>query len=76
MNQEKQHADAIGIGFQLGLESANAPIIGVDRDLKITLWNNKAVQVTGFTAEEVMTKDLVEEYIDESSKESVVFRRM
>lgn len=31
------------------IESANAPVIGVDRDLKVTLWNRKTEQVTGYT---------------------------
>ncbi len=34
-------------------------------------WNNKAVEITGFTRQEVLGRDLVQEFITEEYRESV-----
>ncbi|MEO1867596.1 MAG: PAS domain S-box protein, partial [Methylococcales bacterium] len=36
------------------IETANAPIIGIDNDDRITLWNEAIVQLSGYPKEEVM----------------------
>ena len=53
------------------IENANAPIIRVDKDLKITVWNDRTVGLSGFAKEEAMGQNLVEKFIDEDSKASV-----
>ena len=41
------------------IESANAPIFGIDTRGRITEWNKKAAEVTGYTALEMLGEDLV-----------------
>ena len=53
------------------IENANAPIIRVDKNLKIVVWNDRTVFQTGFTKEEALGQDLVEKFIDEESRPSV-----
>ena len=53
------------------IENACAPIIRVDRELKVTLWNQHTVVVTGFSKDEALGQNLVEKFIDEDSQASV-----
>ena len=71
MIKEKNRADAMGKDFQSMVQGANAPIIGVDQELKVTLWNNNAHKVTGFSFSDVEGKHLVEEFIGKEFKNSV-----
>ena len=41
------------------VDTANAPIFGIDKDGKVNEWNRKAASITGYSKEEVMGKDLV-----------------
>ena len=45
------------------IDSANAPIFGVDNEGKVTIWNQCAVKSVGYSSEEVMGKNLVQEFI-------------
>ena len=45
------------------IDTANAPIFGIDADGLVNVWNKKAEQITGFNTEEVMGHNLVEEFI-------------
>ena len=53
------------------IDTANAPIFGVDTDLLITEWNQKAAQITGYSKEEVLGKPLVDTYITAEYKDPV-----
>ncbi len=53
------------------IDTANAPIFGIDTKGKINEWNQKAAEITGFHADEVMGKDLVEEFITANYHHSV-----
>lgn len=53
------------------IDTANAPIFGVDGDGRINEWNAKAALLTGFTKEEVYGQDLVEAYIREEYRAAV-----
>ena len=53
------------------IDTANAPIFGIDGDGKVNEWNGKAAEITGYTKEEVMGKDLVKTYITAEFQESV-----
>jgi hypothetical protein len=46
--------------LQTFIDTANAPIFGIDDQGQVNEWNNKAADITGFSREEVMGKDLVE----------------
>ena len=53
------------------IDTANAPIFGIDAEGNVNEWNNKAIEITGFTAEDIMGKDLVEEFIMDENKKAV-----
>ena len=45
------------------IDTANAPIFGIDKDGKVNEWNQTAMKITGYSKEEVMGRSLVESYI-------------
>ena len=51
------------------IETANAPIFGIDADGKVNEWNITAAAITGFSKDEVMGRDLVADFITEDCKE-------
>ena len=53
------------------IDTANAPIFGVDTDGNVNEWNQKVEQITGFTKAEVMGHNLVETRITEEFKQPV-----
>ena len=53
------------------IDTANAPIFGIDTDGRITEWNVKAAQITGRSKEEVMGCHLVSNFITEEFRHSV-----
>ncbi|CAI5702505.1 unnamed protein product [Peronospora effusa] len=53
------------------IHSANAPIFGVDQDGRVNIWNLKVAEITQFSPEEVMGRDLVERFVAEDHRESV-----
>ena len=57
--------------LQTFIDTANAPIIGIDSSGLVNEWNNKVAEITGFSKQEVMGKDLVAVYITEEFRESV-----
>jgi PAS domain S-box-containing protein len=57
--------------LQTFIDTANAPIFGIDHNGLVNEWNNKSVEITGYTGEEVMGQSLVEVYISEDFRASV-----
>jgi PAS domain S-box-containing protein len=53
------------------IETANAPIFGIDSKGLVNEWNQTSESITGFTKSEVLSKDLVNTYITEDYRESV-----
>jgi PAS domain S-box-containing protein len=45
------------------IDTANAPIFGVDNEGRVNKWNKKSVELTGHEYHEVMGRDLVQEFI-------------
>ena len=45
------------------IDSANAPIFGVDTHGKVTIWNKNAQKLVGYPSREVMGRNLVEHFI-------------
>ena len=45
------------------IDTANAPIFGVNSGGRVTEWNRKAASLTGFAKEEAIGKDLVSRFI-------------
>ena len=46
--------------LQTLIDTANAPIFGIDDQGLVNVWNNKSAEITGFSREEVLGKDLVQ----------------
>ncbi|CAM9219308.1 unnamed protein product [Heterosigma akashiwo] len=53
------------------IDTANAPIFGIDCNGVVNVWNKTACNITGFTTAEVMGRNLVAEYITDDYKEAV-----
>ena len=53
------------------IDTANAPIIGIDANGRVNEWNQTTARLTGFTKLEVLGKDLVHEFITDDYKDSV-----
>ncbi len=53
------------------IETANAPIFGVDRSGKVTVWNKCAADISGYSSEDTMGHHLVKEFITEDFQDSV-----
>jgi PAS domain S-box-containing protein len=53
------------------IDTANAPIFGIDARGKVNEWNQQAEKITGFTKSEVMGKDLVANFITDEYKLAV-----
>ncbi|MFT4888143.1 MAG: PAS domain S-box-containing protein, partial [Pseudohongiellaceae bacterium] len=53
------------------IDRANAPIFGVDAAGRVTEWNQSAVKISGFEKEEVLGRDLVQDFITAEYKASV-----
>ena len=73
LNDEKAKAVATSDELAGLIENANAPIIRVDRDLKITGWNTRTATLTGFSKEDALSQNLVEKFIDEGSQANAPF---
>ena len=71
INQSQAELSRVANDLQLLIETANAPIFGIDTGGKVTEWNRKAVAITGFSKEEVMGQDLVAKFITAEYQESV-----
>jgi PAS domain S-box-containing protein len=53
------------------IETANAPIFGIDSHGLVNEWNQTSETITGFKKDDVLGKDLVQTYITEDYQESV-----
>eukprot|EP00959_Pyramimonas_sp_CCMP1952_P194589 4069146-Pyramimonas_sp.AAC.1 len=53
------------------IDTANAPIFGIDKDGNVNEWNNMARDITKYSKEEVIGKNLVDEFISSVYKKSV-----
>lgn len=53
------------------IDTANAPIFGIDIDGDVNEWNDKTAEITGYTKEEAFDCNLIETFIVPSLRESV-----
>ena len=53
------------------IDTANAPIFGIDVHGRVNEWNQRAAAISGYTKEETMGKRLVEEFISPEFRASV-----
>ena len=59
----EQEKTRVAEELQTFIDTANAPIFGVDEEGRVNEWNNKAAEITGFTSSEVLGRDLVADFI-------------
>ena len=50
----------VALELQTFIDTANAPIFGIDANGLVNEWNNKSAAITGFAREEVLGKNLVQ----------------
>lgn len=53
------------------IDTANAPIFGIDIDGNVNEWNQRTSEITGYTKEEAFDEPLVETFIAEAMQERV-----
>ena len=53
------------------VDTANAPIFGIDTEGLVNEWNDKTAEITGFSREEAFDKPLVSTFIVEKLRPSV-----
>lgn len=53
------------------VNTANAPIFGIDIDGNVNEWNDKTAEITGFKKEEALNKPLVSTFIVPNLRQSV-----
>lgn len=53
------------------IDTANAPIFGIDIDGNVNEWNRRTSEITGYSKEEAFDEPLVETFIAESMQEKV-----
>jgi len=53
------------------IDTANAPIFGVDTSMRVTEWNQTAARITGYEKAEVLGRELVGDFITEDYQDSV-----
>ncbi len=70
---KQAQAEALRIADELTLfvDTANAPIFGIDSGGLVNEWNQASEKITGFTKVEVLGKDLVAEFITDEYKTPV-----
>jgi PAS domain S-box-containing protein len=64
-------SDSIAKELRQFIETANAPIFGIDNQGNINEWNQNSEKITGFKKEEVLGNDLVETYITKDYQKAV-----
>ena len=60
LNAGKAELARVANDLKMLIESANAPILGMDIEGSLTEWNKKAVSITGYSADEMLGMNLVE----------------
>ncbi|EBA01837.1 sensory transduction histidine kinase [Rhodobacterales bacterium HTCC2150] len=71
LNKVRVEQDRIANDLTQLIDTANAPIFGIDAEGRVNEWNQTAERITGFTKDEVIGKNLVAEYITDDYKKPV-----
>jgi PAS domain S-box-containing protein len=67
----RSEMERVALDLTVLIDTANAPIFGIDSRGLVNEWNQTSEKITGFTKDEVLRKDLVQTYITEDYRESV-----
>jgi len=71
MHKLRTTSESVAKELRQFIETANAPIFGIDSKGLVNEWNQTSEKITGFKKEDVLGKDLVQTYITEDYKEAV-----
>jgi PAS domain S-box-containing protein len=71
LKNQRSEVESVAKDLALLIDTANAPIFGIDHQGLVNEWNQKAEKITGFTKREVMGRDLVADFITDDFKVSV-----
>ena len=71
MDALRTSSESIAKELRQFIETANAPIFGIDSKGMVNEWNQTAAKITGFSKSEVLGQDLVKTYITEDYQEQV-----
>ena len=71
LDRYRSQIERVSEDWTLFIDTANAPIFGIDADGKVNEWNQQSEKITGFTKQEVMGQDLVANFIADDYKVSV-----
>jgi len=71
ISKQRKSATATATEFANLIDTANAPIFGIDLAGKINEWNRKAEDITGLSRHAVLGDNLVDKYITDDRKEEV-----
>ena len=63
INKSQAEMSRMANDLSMLVETANAPIFGIDDSGLVNEWNRKAAQITGFSRDEVMGRSLVKDFI-------------
>ena len=67
----RTESESVAKELRMFIETANAPIFGIDSKGLVNEWNETSGKITGFKKEEVLGKDLVKTYITEDYRDAV-----
>jgi PAS domain S-box-containing protein len=71
MDKLRTVSESVAKELRQFIETANAPIFGIDSKGLVNEWNQTSEKITGFKKNDVLGKDLVQTYITEDYRESV-----
>ena len=71
LDSYRSEMERVAQDLTLLIDTANAPIFGIDADGNVNEWNQKSAEITGFQSDEVMGRNLVEEFISLDYRKSV-----
>ena len=71
LDSYRSETERVAQDLTLLIDTANAPIFGIDAEGNVNEWNQKSAEITGFDADEVMGKSLVNDFIRENHRELV-----
>jgi PAS domain S-box-containing protein len=71
MDKLRTTSESIAKELRQFIETANAPIFGIDNKGRVNEWNQTSANITGFKKDDVLGKNLVETYITENYQKQV-----
>tara|TARA_B110001469_G_scaffold112552_1_gene115406 strand:+ start:476 stop:2725 length:2250 start_codon:yes stop_codon:yes gene_type:complete len=71
LEKTRIETEAIAKELRQFIETANAPIFGIDNEGMINEWNQTSEKITGFKKDDVLGKNLVENYINNNYQVAV-----